>query len=56
MYPKELLLSDNLRTAHRTSWQAIGEPGDFYRRAANRNGALRTCSFAARCANNANKR
>ena len=30
MYPKELLLSDNLRTAHRTSWQAIGEPGDFF--------------------------
>ena len=30
MYPKELLLSDKLRSAHSTSWQSIGEAGDFF--------------------------
>ena len=39
MYPKELLLSDKLRSAHSTSWQSIGSQL-FYRRPARGHGAL----------------
>ena len=30
MYPDELPLRENLRTAHANSWRAIAEPGAFW--------------------------
>ena len=49
MYPKELLLSDNLRSAHSTSWQSIGEAGDFFT-GAQRVDMVRSARAALSCA------